>query len=271
MSDTSPSSPPQHRLKSDEGYRFSRATALRFFGGAGVLLAGCGAGGGSSSIPTAATATPTATAVGTSGACAVTPEGEIGPYFADDGASGFNRSNILANLDGTAVQAGVPLTLTVQVYDTQASCAAMAGVQIDVWHCSAAGVYSDEAVENTSSQTWLRGYQVTGSAGTVTFTTIVPGWYAGRATHIHLRARSKYSSTSSPSDGANTTQMFFPQAVVDSLSTSVAPYNAHGINPATNASDRVYTSQTKGKMELVLSGNTGSGYVASASIGLPIA
>jgi protocatechuate 3,4-dioxygenase beta subunit len=258
-------------VKSDEGYRFSRATALRFFGGTAVMLAGCGGSGGASSIPTAATPTPTAAPVGTSGACAVTPEGEIGPYFADDSLSGFNRSNILANLDGTAVQAGVPLTLTVQVYDTQAGCAAMSGVQIDVWHCSASGVYSDEASENTSSQTWLRGYQITGSAGTVTFTTIVPGWYQGRATHIHVRARSKYNSASSTGDGSNTTQLFFPQAVVDALSSSVAPYDAHGVNPTTNASDHVYTPQTKGKMELVLSGTAGSGYVASVAIGLPIA
>lgn len=262
-------------MKSDEGHLFSRATALRFLGGTAALLAGCG-GGGASSIPaTAATAAPTATAssapVGTSGTCAVTPEGEIGPYFADDSLSGFNRSTIVANLDGTAVQAGVPLTLTVQVYDTQASCAAMSGVQIDVWHCNAAGVYSDEASENTSSQTWLRGYQITGSAGTVTFTTIVPGWYAGRATHIHVRARSKYNSASSTSDGSNTTQLFFPQALVDALSTSVAPYSAHGVNSTTNASDHVYTPETKGKTELVLSGTAGSGYVASVAIGLPIA
>jgi protocatechuate 3,4-dioxygenase beta subunit len=259
-------------VKSDEGQSFSRATALRFFGGTAVMLAGCGGSGGASSIPAAgATPTPSAAPVGTSGACAVTPEGEIGPYFTDDSLSGFNRSNILANLDGTAVQAGVPLTLTVQVYDTQAGCAAMSGVQIDVWHCSASGVYSDEASENTSSQTWLRGYQITGSAGTVTFTTIVPGWYQGRATHIHVRARSKYNAASSTGDGSNTTQLFFPQAVVDALSSSVAPYDAHGVNPTTNASDHVYTPQTKGKMELVLSGTAGSGYVASVAIGLPIA
>ncbi|MEA2666261.1 MAG: hypothetical protein QOI11_3205 [Candidatus Eremiobacteraeota bacterium] len=250
-------------MKSDEGRSFSRATALRFFGGTAALLAGSG---GASGIPAAA-----ATPVGSSGACAVTPQGEIGPYFADDSPSGFDRGNVLANLDGTALQPGVPLTLTVQVYDTQASCAAMSGVQIDLWHCNAAGVYSDEAVENTASQTWLRGYQITGRAGTVTFTTIVPGWYPGRATHIHVRARSKYNSASAPSDGSNTTQLFFPQAVVDALGTSVAPYDTHGVNPTTNASDHVYTPQTKGKTELVLSGAAGSGYVASVAIGLPIA
>ena len=54
-------------------------------------------------------------------------EGEIGPYFADDSAAGFNRSSILANIDGTSPQTGIPLTLKVYVYDTENNYAAVAG------------------------------------------------------------------------------------------------------------------------------------------------
>jgi len=38
----------------------------------------------------------------------------------------------------------------------------------------------------------------------------------------------------------------------------------------TDASDYVYTRETKGRTELVLSGSSGTGYAATASIGLPI-
>jgi len=109
-----------------------------------------------------------------------TLEGEEGPYFVDDSATGYNRSNILSNLDGTDTQTGVPLSLTVYVYDAKNSCAAMENVQIDIWHCNAAGVYSAEASESTTGQSWLRGYQLTNANGMVQFATVIPGWYSGR-------------------------------------------------------------------------------------------
>jgi protocatechuate 3,4-dioxygenase beta subunit len=146
----------------------------------------------------------------------------------------------------------------------------MPGVQVDLWHCNALGVYSDEPSEGTSSQTWLRGYQVTDASGSVTFTTIFPGWYRGRTTHMHLRVRSKYNAASSANDGTNTTQLFFPQDAIHDVSTGVAPYRARGVNMRTNDSDYVYRTQTKGKTDLVLSGSPSSGYAGSVSIGLPI-
>jgi protocatechuate 3,4-dioxygenase beta subunit len=236
--------------KSDEGRLFRPASALALLGGALTL-------------PAAAATTP-------AGACRATPEGEIGPFFADDGVAAFNRGTILTNLDGSSSQPGIPLTLTIRVHDTRSSCGPMAAVQIDIWHCNAAGVYSDEPSEGTSSQTWLRGYQRTDRNGTVTFRTIVPGWYPGRTTHIHLRARSKYNDASSPRDGTNTTQLFFPQALVEAISTGVAPYSARGSNPTTNARDGIYAAQTRGANELVLTGSTATGYRASFALGLPI-
>jgi len=246
-----------------------RALQLLGIAGSGSLLARCGGGGSSGAAPAAAAAT-TVAATASSSACAVTPEGEIGPYFADDSAAGFNRSNILANIDGTSPQAGVALALSLTVRDSQKSCAAVVGSQVDIWHCNAAGVYSDEGVENTSGLTWLRGYQVTDANGAVTFATIVPGWYPGRTTHIHLRVRSSYSAASSTSDGTNTTQLFFPQSLADALSASAAPYSSHGTNSTTNAGDRVYAQQTKGVTLLNLAGSAASGYAAAFTIDLPI-
>ena len=202
-------------------------------------------------------------------ACTQTLEGEEGPYFVDDSATGYKRSNILTNLDGSDSQSGVAFTLTLYVYDSENSCTAMENVQVDIWHCNASGIYSAESSEATSSQSWLRGYQITDSTGKVQFTTILPGWYSGRTTHIHLRLRSTYDSSSS--GGTNTMQLFFDQTLIDTLATSVSPYSSEGSNPTTNATDRVYSDQEDGTTLMTLSGSTTAGYTASFNIYLPIA
>ena len=227
---------------------------------------------GVNATPTAtarATATPTATAT-SSASCTVTNEGEIGPYFADDSATGFDRVDVVTNIDGTDAQSGVPLSLNIYVVDTENNCAPYSGAQLDVWHCNASGVYSDISSEGTSSDTYLRGYQLTNASGYAQFVTIVPGWYQGRTTHIHLRVRSTYGEASSTTDETNTTQLFFPQSVVDYLAQNVAPYSAQGVNPTTNASDRVYSDEVDGQTLLTLSGSYASGFSATYTIGLPI-
>jgi protocatechuate 3,4-dioxygenase beta subunit len=254
----------------------TRRSVLHVLAGSGAALAfGCGSkttdvGGGGSGGATGTTTTTTTASSSGGSTCAVSPEGEIGPYFADDSAAGFNRSDITSNLDGTSTQSGIPLALTVTVIDAQKGCVPYVGAQIDIWHCNAAGVYSDIAGENTTAEQWLRGYQITDAEGRVTFKTIVAGWYAGRTTHIHLRIRSSYSEASSTSDGTNTTQCFFEQTFVDTLATTVTPYSAEGKNPTTNASDRVYAEQEDGANELTLTGDDTSGYTAAVTIALPI-
>ena len=55
---------------------------------------------------------------------------------------------------------------------------------VDVWTADALGAYSD-----TSTGLFLRGFQPTDADGVATFTTIYPGWYQGRAVHIHFKVR----------------------------------------------------------------------------------
>ena len=211
----------------------------------------------------------TVTVTGSSTTCSSeTLEGEEGPYFVDDSATGYNRTNILSNLDGTDTQTGVPFALTVYVYDTESSCAAMQNVQVDIWHCNPEGIYSAETSESTSTLSWLRGYQLTDANGMVAFTTIIPGWYSGRTTHIHLRLRSTYDSTDT--SGSNTMQIFFDQTLIDTLATSVSPYSTEGTNPTTNAADRVYSQQEDGTTLMTLTGSTSAGYTATVKVYLPI-
>jgi protocatechuate 3,4-dioxygenase beta subunit len=256
----------------------TRRRALGWLGGAGALAAlGCGddekngATGGDGGLDAGyGGAAQNVDASTEASACTPAPEGEVGPYFADDSDPRFNRSNILSNLDGSNTQGGVPLTLTIFVLDATNGCLPYAGAQVDIWHCNASGVYSDEASQNSASDQWLRGYQVTDTTGKVTFATIMPGWYPGRTTHIHLRLRSSHSEAAGLSDGSNTTQLFFEQSVDDDLATQVAPYNAEGKNPTTNASDHVYSQEESGANQLVLSGDATGGYVATVTLFLPI-
>jgi protocatechuate 3,4-dioxygenase beta subunit len=215
-------------------------------------------------------------AVAASGAVCGTSTNAVteGPYWTSDSASGYDRSDITSDIGGTNTQTGVPFTLTIYVYDSENSCVAMENVQVDIWHCNASGIYSGVQSSTNgngtdyTSQSWLRGYQLTDSAGKVSFSTIVPGWYTGRTTHIHIRFRSTYDTSSSGS--TNTAQLFFDQTFIDTLDTTVSPYSSLGKNSVTNAGDSIYNSEG-GTTILSLSGSATAGYAATFSIYLPLA
>lgn len=216
-----------------------------------------------------ATATPTATATVVP-ACVVSPALTEGPFFNDDK---INRSDIRANTaDATSlpgvVSQGVLLDLTFQVsHVSNGACVAYQGVYVDVWHADAYGQYSGESSMgvNTPRQNFLRGYQVTDANGLATFRTIYPGWYMGRAVHIHFKIRASLNSNTT---GVFTSQLFFD----DSLSTQVyatnMPYNTRGARDTLNANDNIY-AQSGGQTLLSLT-QTVSGYSAVFPIGVNV-
>ncbi len=66
------------------------------------------------------------------------------------------------------------------------------GATVEIWHCDATGDYSAftdgrDGKDDAEGTTFLRGSQTSGNDGIVEFLTLVPGWYPGRAVHIHLR------------------------------------------------------------------------------------
>ncbi|WFE59960.1 hypothetical protein [Micromonospora sp. WMMD712] len=84
----------------------------------------------------------------------------------------------------------------------------------------------------TDDKRYLRGAQVTNSDGIVEFTTIWPGWYRGRTTHIHAMVHVD-------NNRVLTTQMMFDEA----LNTKVyaaAPYAAHTGRDTFNDNDTIY-------------------------------
>src|SRR5438309_2293329 len=121
------------------------------------------------------TSTPTTTP-----ACVVTPSETEGPYFVDER---LNRSDITTDPSTGSRRNGAPLNLTFQVSRVgTGGCSALSGAQVAVWHCDAAGVYSDVAAQSTVGHGFLRGYQMTGADGIATFATIPGGTRGGRCT-----------------------------------------------------------------------------------------
>src|SRR6266487_1785281 len=116
-----------------------------------------------------------------------TPQQTEGPYFVDGMP---NRSDIRSDPSDGSVQQGIPLRLAFHVYsEDNSSCIPLNGARIDIWHANPQGIYSGVKDFGTMGKKFLRGYQVTDHKGTAQFTTIYPGWYQGRTTHVHVKVR----------------------------------------------------------------------------------
>src|SRR5258708_22476761 len=173
-------------------------------------------------------------------AVTATPTETEGPYWVDER---LNRTDVRTDTSTGVAQAGLPLYLTVTVSKlVNGNPVAYKGAYVDIWHCNASGAYSDEAAgmgnPNTQGQNWLRGYQITNGHGQVKFTTVYPGWYSGRTTHIHARIRT-FSGTTTTFNFA--TQFFFKDAITTRVYQQIAPYSARPTKDVTNANDSVYT------------------------------
>src|SRR5688572_14640975 len=182
-------------------------------------------------------------------ACVVRPELTEGPYFVDEM---LNRSDIRSDASDGVISQGAPLDITFNVSQVSSSgCTSLASAQVDIWHCDAAGVYSDVQGPGSDSigKKFLRGYQLTDTNGIAKFTTIYPGWYQGRAVHIHFKMRvNNYEFTS---------QLFFDDTLSDQVYLQ-EPYASRGIRSMLNNNDNIFSS------ELVLPVNpSSSGYTAT--------
>jgi protocatechuate 3,4-dioxygenase beta subunit len=176
--------------------RLTRKRVLGWVGGLGlaVLIPGCANDDSSEGSAAATTVAPTTTAATTTPDCVLTPELTDGPYYLDLD---------LMRRDITEGRSGLPFDLAVKVVDAE-SCEPIEDAVVDVWHCDAEGVYS--GVQGDDG-TFLRGVQVADGTGTASFRTIFPGWYAGRAVHIHLKVIQGGQTW--------TGQLFFDDATID--------------------------------------------------------
>jgi protocatechuate 3,4-dioxygenase beta subunit len=220
--------------------RQALTAALGF--GAGAVLLGA---------PTLLGSAPLDEAFAASAACSLTPEQEEGPFYV---ALEKVRSDIVGGREG------VKLALAITVIDSS-TCRPISGAAVDIWQADAVGTYSDESQQGTTGQTWLRGVQLTNARGLARFTTIYPGFYAGRAPHIHAKVHIGGSTSGSKYSGghvSHTGQMMFPEAVSTRV-FKTGPYLEDQNQRTYNAGDRVYTEQGGARSTIKLTGVVASG------------
>jgi protocatechuate 3,4-dioxygenase beta subunit len=179
--------------------------------------------------------------------CVLTPELTEGPYYI---AGEKVRRDIRDGHPGTL------LTLRLRVLDA-ATCKPIKGAAVDIWHADAAGNYSGFGA-GSSSRTFMRGVQRTDKTGLAVFTTVYPGWYRGRAVHIHVKVHVG-------GDVVHTGQLFFSDALTETVYRS-APYAPRGNPDVTNANDSIFVNG--GKRSLLSVTKSGAGYVGSIAMGV---
>jgi protocatechuate 3,4-dioxygenase beta subunit len=249
------------------GHILSRREVLAALGsiGAATLLGACvmptggpPVGANETNGVTAGAATQTANLPT---GCVVRPELTEGPLFVEED---LNRSDIRLDPSNGVTSAGAQLDLIFRVSQVAGgACAPLAGVQVDVWHCDAQGIYSDTSQlgMETVGQKFLRGYQVTDANGIAKFTTIYPGWYAGRAVHIHFKLRTQ--------DGYDfTSQLFFDETLTSQVYQQ-EPYASRGEPPIKHADDNIFAES--GGQTILSVNQAGAVYNATFDVALDMA
>jgi protocatechuate 3,4-dioxygenase beta subunit len=217
------------------------------FKAGGFLVAAIGAKSLLSDVASAATdgTGPAAVASGAV-ACVLTPEMTEGPYYLPDEKV---RRNITEGRPGTA------LTLRLTVVNAS-TCKPIKGANVDIWHADAGGTYS--GVQNSVGTTFMRGIQPTDAKGVAVFQTVYPGWYQGRAVHIHVKVHLG-------GNVVHTGQVFFPDTLTDTV-YKAAPYNLRGGRDTRNANDSIFVNG--GKRSMLALRRSGAGYVGAITMGV---
>jgi protocatechuate 3,4-dioxygenase beta subunit len=177
--------------------------------------------------------------------CVLTPEMTEGPYYV---------SGEKVRRDITEGRPGVPLELALTVVNAS-TCKPIKGASVDIWHCDALGVYS--GVQGNTG-TFMRGLQRTDVHGLARFTTVYPGWYQGRAVHIHVKVHIG-------GNVVHTGQFFFNETVTDAAYTQ-APYNTRGARDIRDSNDSIY--RNGGSKSLLKMKKSSTGYVGSITMGV---
>ncbi|CCG98046.1 intradiol ring-cleavage dioxygenase [Fibrella aestuarina BUZ 2] len=190
--------------------------------------------------------------------CSVTPSETEGPFPTKVPAN-FLRKDIRDD------RTGVALAINITIKNGNASCAALSGALVDIWHCDKDGYYSEyggtgmQSV-NFQSVDFLRGRQTTDTNGLVSFTSIFPGWYSGRAPHIHVHI---YNSAGK---SLLVTQIAFPYDVTNTVyTTATAQGYTKGAQDTLNERDNVFSDGYTNELA-TLSGSVSAGYTLTHTI-----
>jgi protocatechuate 3,4-dioxygenase beta subunit len=200
-------------------------------------------------VPEAAEAAGDGPAAVSTGAvsCVLTPEMTEGPYYVPSEK---------VRRDITEGKPGVPLELRLTVVSAS-TCKPIKGAVVDIWHADALGVYSG-AVANNPGTNFMRGVQKTDVHGLALFTSVYPGWYQGRAVHIHVKVHLG-------GNVVHTGQFFFNDVLTDAVYQR-SPYSTRPVRDMRNTSDSIFRNGGSRSMLKVM--KAGSGYRGAITMGV---
>ena len=108
----------------------------------------------------------------------------------------------------------------------------------------------------TNSLRFLRGGQVSGRDGRVSFETVFPGWYLGRTVHIHVKVHEAGTAV-------HTGQLYFDEAISNDIYVQ-EPYSAHPGRDTTNLNDQIFAQG--GRQSTLAVQQTGNGLVGTMTL-----
>jgi protocatechuate 3,4-dioxygenase beta subunit len=149
-------------------------------------------------------------------------------------------SDIIERQDVSEGWSGLPVRLALK-FVTAGTCEPVAGAVIEIWHTQRAGVYSGVTPAgafcygddpDAVNYLYFRGSQTTDADGRVDFDTCYPGWYPGRAIHIHFRVLLG-------GQAYLISQLFFTEELSEEIFTSHPDYSEFGQPDTLNSNDSV--------------------------------
>ncbi|WP_343705481.1 intradiol ring-cleavage dioxygenase [Flavobacterium sp.] len=190
------------------------------------------------------------------GSCTVSPSETKGPFPIKTPSQ-----LVLENIKSDRV--GIALLINLKIENKNNNCEPLSGVLVDVWHCDKDGNYSEyggtqmQQTDYTSVH-FLRGRQTSNANGEVSFISIYPGWYQGRAPHIHVEVLSNAGNS------LLVTQIAFPETISSQVYSSTN-YAAHGQADTTNARDNIFADSLADELA-TMTGNLTDGYTLTKTI-----
>ena len=172
--------------------------------------------------------------------CQLTCEQILGPCYAP-------RAPVRQDI--SEGQQGVPMRIAFRLVGMD-GCTPLPGAEVEIWHTSPGGVYSAPDVQggtfctdgNAEAQAsyFFRGRGIADGDGRVTFDSCYPGWYGGRALHVHLLVRMPdHAGEATTANLQTVTQLYFPQDLTREICGEVEGYRDRGQPDVDNASDNV--------------------------------
>lgn len=240
-------------------------------GATGLISCGGGSSNSStSSSSTASTASISSTSTNaatssSSGSCTLIPTETIGPFP----LSTLLNNSLVLRENIAEDKTGVPLQVKLKLVNVNNNCSPVSAY-VYIWHCDKDGLYSGYSTNNNAGQagqTYCRGIQYTDTSGVAHFTTIYPGWYAGRITHIHFQIfLTTYSSTA---QSTAISQMAFPAAVTTAVYNSSLYTKGQNTSVTSFAADNVFSDGVEYQLATV-TGSVEEGYVAELEVGISV-